>query len=297
MGSAMFNQIDWLEQIKYFSLELSSPLAVISAIIDIAIVSYLVYKLMIFVKEIRAWSLLKGVLVIVLVAIVSSLLGLQIMTFLFSNILTFAALSIVVLFQPEIRKVLERLGTSEITHFFSNTGSDETIKITAVVEEIVKACKNMSEQYIGALIVIEKSTKIGEFINTGVQMNADVTKELLENIFVPKTPLHDGAVIIRKDKIIAAACLLPLTDNPNLSTELGMRHRGGLGITEVSDCIAVIVSEESGKISYASNGGLVRNLNSDSLRKALVMNLVKEKKEKTKTKIGKIIGKARKNVE
>ncbi|MDD4502627.1 MAG: diadenylate cyclase CdaA [Clostridia bacterium] len=291
----MFNQIDWLEQIKYFSLELSSPLAVISAIIDIAIVSYLVYKLMIFVKEIRAWSLLKGVLVIVLVAIVSSLLGLQIMTFLFSNILTFAALSIVVLFQPEIRKVLERLGTSEITHFFSNTGSDETIKITAVVEEIVKACKNMSEQYIGALIVIEKSTKIGEFINTGVQMNADVTKELLENIFVPKTPLHDGAVIIRKDKIIAAACLLPLTDNPNLSTELGMRHRGGLGITEVSDCIAVIVSEESGKISYASNGGLVRNLNSDSLRKALLMNLVKEKKEKTK--IGKIIGKARKNVE
>ncbi|NLV33307.1 MAG: TIGR00159 family protein [Clostridiaceae bacterium] len=295
MGSAMFNQIDWLEQIKYFSLELSSPLAVISAIIDIAIVSYLVYKLMIFVKEIRAWSLLKGVLVIVLVAIVSSLLGLQIMTFLFSNILTFAALSIVVLFQPEIRKVLERLGTSEITHFFSNTGSDETIKITAVVEEIVKACKNMSEQYIGALIVIEKSTKIGEFINTGVQMNADVTKELLENIFVPKTPLHDGAVIIRKDKIVAAACLLPLTDNPNLSTELGMRHRGGLGITEVSDCIAVIVSEESGKISYASNGGLVRNLNSDSLRKALLMNLVKEKKEKTK--IGKIIGKARKNVE
>ena len=293
----MFNQIDWLEQIKYFSLELSSPLAVISAIIDIAIVSYLVYKLMIFVKEIRAWSLLKGVLVIVLVAIVSSLLGLQIMTFLFSNILTFAALSIVVLFQPEIRKVLERLGTSEITHFFSNTGSDETIKITAVVEEIVKACKNMSEQYIGALIVIEKSTKIGEFINTGVQMNADVTKELLENIFVPKTPLHDGAVIIRKDKIIAAACLLPLTDNPNLSTELGMRHRGGLGITEVSDCIAVIVSEESGKISYASNGGLVRNLNSDSLRKALLMNLVKEKKEKEKTKIGKIIGKARKNVE
>jgi len=291
----MFNQIDWLEQIKYFSLELSSPLAVISAIIDIAIVSYLVYKLMIFVKEIRAWSLLKGVLVIVLVAIVSSLLGLQIMTFLFSNILTFAALSIVVLFQPEIRKVLERLGTSEITHFFSNTGSDETIKITAVVEEIVKACKNMSEQYIGALIVIEKSTKIGEFINTGVQMNADVTKELLENIFVPKTPLHDGAVIIRKDKIVAAACLLPLTDNPNLSTELGMRHRGGLGITEVSDCIAVIVSEESGKISYASNGGLVRNLNSDSLRKALLMNLVKEKKEKTK--IGKIIGKARKNVE
>ncbi|HQM96464.1 MAG TPA: diadenylate cyclase CdaA [Clostridia bacterium] len=266
-----------------------------SAIIDIAIVSYLVYKLMIFVKEIRAWSLLKGVLVIVLVAIVSSLLGLQIMTFLFSNILTFVALSIVVLFQPEIRKVLERLGTSEITHFFSNTGSDETIKITAVVEEIVKACKNMSEQYIGALIVIEKSTKIGEFINTGVQMNADVTKELLENIFVPKTPLHDGAVIIRKDKIIAAACLLPLTDNPNLSTELGMRHRGGLGITEVSDCIAVIVSEESGKISYASNGGLVRNLNSDSLRKALLMNLVKEKKEKTK--IGKIIGKARKNVE
>jgi diadenylate cyclase len=117
----------------------------------------------------------------------------------------------------------------------------------------------------------------------------------LENIFVPKTPLHDGAVIIRKDKIVAAACLLPLTDNPNLSTELGMRHRGGLGITEVSDCIAVIVSEESGRISYASNGGLVRNLSPDSLRKALLMNLVREKRDKNR--IGKIRRKGGKNVE
>ncbi|HHT95083.1 MAG TPA: diadenylate cyclase CdaA [Clostridia bacterium] len=291
----MFNQIDWVEQIKYFSLELSSPLTVISAIIDIAIVSVLIYKLMIFVKEIRAWSLLKGVLVIVFVAIVSNLLGLQIMTFLFNNIITFAALSVVVLFQPELRKVLERLGTSEITHFFTNTGSEETLMITTVVDEIVKACESMADRYTGALIVIEKSTKIGEFINTGIQLNADVSKEILENIFVPKTPLHDGAVIIRKDKIVAAACLLPLTDNPNLSTELGMRHRGGLGITEVSDCIAVIVSEESGKISYASNGGLVRNLSPDSLRKALLMNLVREKKEKNR--IGKIIRKGGKNVE
>ncbi len=291
----MFNQIDWVEQIKYFSLELSSPLTVISAIIDIAIVSVLIYKLMIFVKEIRAWSLLKGVLVIVFVAIVSNLLGLQIMTFLFNNIITFAALSVVVLFQPELRKVLERLGTSEITHFFTNTGSEETLMITTVVDEIVKACESMADRYTGALIVIEKSTKIGEFINTGIQLNADVSKEILENIFVPKTPLHDGAVIIRKDKIVAAACLLPLTDNPNLSTELGMRHRGGLGITEVSDCIAVIVSEESGKISYASNGGLVRNLSPDSLRKALLMNLVIEKKEKNR--IGKIIRKGGKNVE
>lgn len=290
----MLNQIDWFEQIKYFSLELSSPLAVISAIVDIAIVSYLIYRLIIFVKEIRAWSLLKGVLIIIIVAIASSFLGLQIMTYLFSNIITFAALSVVVLFQPEIRKVLERLGTSEFTHFFSNIGDDEVIKITATIEEIVNACKNMSEQYIGALIVIEKETKIGEFINTGIIMNADVSKELLENIFEPKTPLHDGAVIIRKEKIVAAACLLPLTDNPNLSTELGMRHRGGLGITEVSDCIAVIVSEESGKISYASNGGLVRNLNSDSLRKALLMNLIKERKEKSK--ISKIIRKGRRNV-
>lgn len=278
----MFNNINWLEQIKYFSLELSSPLSVISVILDVAIVSFLVYRLMIFVKEIRAWSLLKGVLMIILVALLSSLLGLQVMTYLFNNIITFAALSLVVLFQPEIRKVLERLGTSEFTHFFNSSTSDEVIKTTAMVEEIVKACQKMSGSYTGALIIIEKETRIGEFINTGVQMNADVSSELLENIFVPKTPLHDGAVIIRKDKIIAASCLLPLTDNPNLSTELGMRHRGGLGITEVSDCIAVIVSEESGKISYASNGGLVRNLNSDSLRKALLMNLIKERRDKNK---------------
>ncbi len=288
-------RIDWFEQIKYFKLEMTSPLTVISAILDIAIVTYLIYRLIVFVKEIRAWSLLKGILIIFIVAIISNFLGLQIMTYLFNNILAFTALSMVVLFQPEIRKVLERLGTSEFTQFFSSMGDEEAVKTSAVIEEIVKACTSLSEQYIGALIVLEKETKIGEFMNTGVQLNAEVSQELLENIFVPKTPLHDGAVIIRKDKIIAASCLLPLTDNPNLGTELGMRHRGGLGITEVSDSIAVIVSEESGKISYASNGGLVRNLNSDSLRKALLMNFVKDKDDKKN--IRKIIKKGWRNVE
>jgi diadenylate cyclase len=132
----------------------------------------------------------------------------------------------------------------------------------------------MSSKYTGAMIVIERDTKIGEIINTGTQLESNVSSELLINLFVPDTPLHDGAVVIRDNKIKAAACFLPLTDNPNLSKELGTRHRAALGITEVSDCIAVVVSEESGKISFALNGGLTRNLTPDTLRKALNKNLI-----------------------
>ena len=148
------------------------------------------------------------------------------------------------------------------------------IQITALIEEIVKACMDLSAKYTGALIVIERDTKIGEIINTGTQLESNVSSELIANIFVPDTPLHDGAIIIRDNKIKAAACFLPLTDNPNLSKELGTRHRAALGITEVSDSIAVVVSEESGKISFALNGGLTRNLTSDTLRKALNKNLL-----------------------
>jgi diadenylate cyclase len=183
---------------------------------------------------------------------------------------------LVVLFQPELRRGLEQIGRSRFKNFFNFEDEGYTIKVKSKIEEIIKAVVEMSRTFTGALIVIERETKIGDIINSGIQIDSNVTSELLINIFTPNTPLHDGAVVIRGDKIKAAACFLPLTENPNLSKELGTRHRAALGISEVSDAIVVVASEESGKISVALNGGLTRNLNSDTLRKTLSKNLLEK---------------------
>lgn len=252
----------------------NNPLYIIRTIIDISIVTWVVYKLIILVKETRAWQLIKGILLILVATELSKILGLKTINFMLQNMLSVLAIGAIVLFQPELRRALEKIGRSRFKDIFSFEEANTRIQITAVIEEIVKACVDLSTKYTGALIVIERDTKIGEIINTGTQLNSNVSSELIINIFVPDTPLHDGAVIIRDNRIKAAACFLPLTDNPNLSKELGTRHRAALGITEVSDSIAVVVSEESGKISFALNGGLTRNLTPDTLRKALNKNLL-----------------------
>ncbi len=264
------------------------PLSIVRAIIDISIVSYLVYKLIFLVRETRAWQLIKGVLVIIIAAYVSQLLGLRTIEFILKTSYQLIGFAIVVLFQPELRRGLEQIGRSKFRNFFSFDEENNTIRTTAAIEEIVKAATALSKTYTGALIVIEGETKIGEIINTGTQLDSMISSELLENIFTPNTPLHDGAVVIRENKIKAAACFLPLTDNPNLSKELGTRHRAALGITEVSDCIAVIVSEETGKISFALNGGLTRNLTSDTLRKALNKNLLEKNAPNKKISLWKV---------
>ncbi|MBN2852123.1 MAG: diadenylate cyclase CdaA [Clostridia bacterium] len=279
------NFLDNLNFENFFKLlpsDILNPLSIIGAAIDIIIITFIIYKLITLVQETRAFSLLKGILLIILLAIVSKLLNLRTISFLIDNIFAFAVLAIVIIFQPEIRRALEKLGAGGIKNFFGSYSEEYKIKITSMVEEVVKSCVEMSAQYIGALIVIEKEIKIGEFINTGTKIDSLTSSELIQNIFVPNTPLHDGAIIIREDRIMAASCFLPLTDNPNLSKELGTRHRAALGITEISDCIVIAVSEESGKISYAINGGLVRNLNKDTLRKALLLNLLKESNHKSK---------------
>lgn len=250
------------------------PLNIIRSIIDISVVAWVVYKLIILVKETRAWQLIKGILLILLATELSKILGLKTINFMLQSTLSVLALGAIILFQPELRRALEKIGRSRFKDIFGFDEANSQIQITALIEEIVKACTELSGKYTGALIVIERDTKIGEIINTGTQLDSNVSSELICNIFVPDTPLHDGAVIIRGNRIKAAACFLPLTDNPNLSKELGTRHRAALGITEVSDSIAVVVSEESGKISFALNGGLTRNLTSDTLRKALNKNLL-----------------------
>lgn len=273
-----------------YNLDISSLFNVTDAwdllktLLDISIVSYVIYKLIIMVRETRAWQLIKGILVILIAAKLSGILGLKTIAFILNNTVQYIAIALVVLFQPELRRGLEQIGRSKFKDLLSFDEENSAIQTTALIEEIVKACTELSRTMTGALIVIERETRIGEIINTGVQLDSNVTAELLLNIFTPNTPLHDGAVVIRTNRIKAAACFLPLTDNPNLSKELGTRHRAALGITEVSDAISVVVSEETGKISFALNGGLTRSLTPDILRKALNKNLLE--RNHTNKKLG-----------
>jgi diadenylate cyclase len=254
----------------------NNPMDIIRALIDISIVSYLLYKIVQLVKETRAWQLIKGILVIVVAAKLSEMLELRTLAFILNNTVQIAGIALVVLFQPELRRGLEQIGRSKFKDYFNFEEGTNTIQTTFAIEEIIKAVTELSKTFTGALIVIERDTKVGEIINTGIQLDSSISSELLINIFTPNTPLHDGALIIRDNKVKAATCFLPLTDNPNLSKELGTRHRAALGITEVSDSIAVVVSEETGKISFALSGGLTRNLTPDTLRKALNRNLLEK---------------------
>ena len=273
-------RFDIAEQIKFFVLDVSGFWSIVGIIIDIAVVSYIIYKAIQLFYETRAWGLIKGIGLILLLAIVSNILELRMISFMLSNMIAFAFLAIVVIFQPEIRKALERLGTSGFRGIFSSGGNENELKIKSVIQEIVNACEILSENYTGAIIVVEKETKLGETISKGIMMESLISSELLVNIFTKDMPLHDGAVVIRGDRIMAAACILPLTEDSSLSSELGTRHRAAIGITEVSDCIAIVVSEESGKISYAHKETLVRRQTKETLRKVLEMHLLPEKEHR-----------------
>lgn len=255
-------------------LGLNGPLDIIRMLIEISLVSYVVYKGIQLVRETRAIQLVKGLLFILIFSKLSQMLGLKTIAFILQGALQVFGFGLMVIFQPELRRALEKLGSSGFQDFTLKRNDENRVKTIAAIEAIVQACTKLSQEYVGALIIIERGTKIGDIVNTGTRMDAILSSELLGNIFTPKTPLHDGAVIIRSNVILAAACYLPLTQNPGLSRELGTRHRAALGITEVSDAIAVVVSEESGKISYAHNGGLTRNLTPDILRKALTKYLL-----------------------
>ncbi len=243
----------------------------ISDFIDIFIVAVIVYYIMMSLRGTRAVHLLKGIFVAVMIFMLSSIFHLNSLNYILGAVFQIAMYAVVVIFQPELRNLLEKMGRLRLGSFMGlavglNSNKED---METVILNIAAAAADMSETKTGALIVIERDTRLGEYMNSGTVLDADVTCELLENIFVPNTPLHDGAVIIRGNKIITAGCVLPLTANPNLSSELGTRHRAALGLSETSDAIVVVVSEETGKISIALNGSLTRNLNETSLRKAL----------------------------
>lgn len=239
----------------------------ITDLIDILLIAVIVYQMLKLIKETRAMQLLKGVLILFAILEISSWMNLNTLNYLLRSAMQVGMFALVVIFQPELRNILEKMGRSRVGRLINLSSSSDMQDYA--IGEIAKASDNLSQTKTGALIVIERETKLGDVIGTGTLIDATVSSALLENIFVPKTPLHDGAVIIRGDRVHTAGCLLPLTSNENLSRELGTRHRAALGISEASDALVVVVSEETGKISIAVNGRLTRNLTKQSLLAAL----------------------------
>ena len=238
----------------------------ITDLLDIILVAFIFYKGSKLVRETRAGQLVKGVVIFLLITIVCHWLRFNTMSYILRNTMQIGLIALIVVFQPELRRALEKVGRSSIGSLFT----DNSVDVEYDIKEITEAAASLSQEKIGALIVCERGTKLGDIINTGTPLNADLTSSLLVNIFVPKTPLHDGAVVVRDGKIISAACILPLTQNDSLSRELGTRHRAALGVTENSDCAVVVISEETGKISLAFDGDMTRSLTPDSLKKSLI---------------------------
>ncbi|MFD1775413.1 diadenylate cyclase CdaA [Paenibacillus rhizophilus] len=242
-----FTDLTWKESIK--------------DIIDILIVSYIIYKVLNMVRGTRAIQLLKGILVLIVIWAFSTLFDLYTLKWLMNQMFTFGVLAIFIIFQPELRRGLEQLGRGK---FFGRTAENDE-EVSKLIGEIIKAVNYLARRKIGALIVFERATGLNEYKESGIPMNSMVSSELLINIFIPNTPLHDGALIMQGSQIAAAACYLPLSENPFISKELGTRHRAGIGISEVTDAVSVIVSEETGQISLAINGQVVRDIKEESL--------------------------------
>lgn len=267
------------------NLSMRDILDVVRYIIDISIVSYLVYKILLVVKQTRAGQLVKGLVILLVATQVTGWLGLNTINFILANTMTLGVLAILIVFQPELRGALERLGRSRFGNLFNFEEDSFEEKILKSIDEVVRASEDLSKNFIGGLMVIERETKLGDIIKTGTLLSSNLSSELLKNIFFPHAPLHDGAVIIGEGKIKAAGCFLPLTENRTLSKDLGTRHRAAIGVTESSDAVVVIVSEETGRISIAFDGTLTRNLVPDTLKKALVKVLLPEKEDSDKRPI------------
>ncbi len=249
-------------------------------VLDIAIIAFAIYKILKFAQETRAAQLIKGLVVLLIITVVSDVCKLYTVNWVLDNLLKVGIIALIVIFQPEIRRGLQYLGSRGMLRGRSLAELDgETAG--RLTDQLMDALLSFSSSRTGALIVIERTTVLGETIESGTTINADITKELLMNIFYVGAPLHDGAAIIRGNKIMAAGCVLPLTSNNSLSSELGTRHRAGIGITELSDSVSIIVSEETGAMSVATNGHISRNLDEQAMRtvlKGLFLNEETEKK-------------------
>lgn len=255
------------------SLYMNLPKISITDIVEIIIIAFLIYYMLVWIKNTRAWMLLRGLMVILLFVLLAALFQMNTIIWIARNTLNVLVIALVVIFQPEMRKALENLGRKNVLAFlFSfDSSKEDTGKFSdKTINEMVKACYEMGKVKTGALIVVEDEIVLSEYERTGIAVDGILTSQLLINIFEHNTPLHDGAVIVRENRIVAATCYLPLSDNMELSKQLGTRHRAGVGISEQTDSVTIIVSEETGQVSVAQGGKLTRSVNSAKLREILV---------------------------
>ncbi|MFV0502767.1 MAG: diadenylate cyclase CdaA [Lachnospirales bacterium] len=263
----------------------------LSTILDILLVTFIIYKLLIWIKETRAWALLKGLTFILFISFMAYLLNLYTVTWIISNTFNVGLIAIIVIFTPEIRKALEELGTRNMSFMFMQEIENKQVSAESL-DNILRAAHKMADEKTGAIVVIENSVALKDIADTGIQINAVITTQLLVNIFEDKTPLHDGAVVIRDNKIVAASCILPLTKK-EIGKELGTRHRASVGISENSDAYVIVVSEETGKISLATNGNLHKDISDDEIKKIIRFKDSGESKRESKRNKRKKIFKGR----
>lgn len=256
---------------EYFYV-LSFPKIGLTDILEILIIAFTIYHVSLWVKKTRAWALVKGILILFLCYIAAYLLNMSVILWIFNKTLAIGITALIIVFQPELRKALEELGKKNIVRSIIpfDEQKDKNRRFSdRSINEIIRASVEMAKVKTGALIILEQEIVLSEYERTGIKLDSVISSQLLINIFEHNTPLHDGAVIIRGDRIVAATCYLPLSDNLGLSKELGTRHRAGVGVSEVSDSLTIIVSEETGKISIAIGGKLLRNVDGDLLRKKI----------------------------
>lgn len=267
--------MNFLDDISAFGEDyfgLSMPIISWIDVVEILIIAIFFYELLVWIKNTRAWMLFRGIMIILVFFGIAALLGMNTIVWLGSRLFNAGIIALVVVFQPELRSVLEQLGRRDLIHSFVSIGIGRTITerfTNRTLNDMVKASFEMGAVKTGALIVVEKEVVLTEYERTGIPLDSVLSRQLLINIFEKNTPLHDGAIIVRGDRIVSATCYLPLTDNMELSKDLGTRHRAAVGISEVSDALTIVVSEETGNVSIAQNGKLRRNVTPDELEQAL----------------------------
>lgn len=273
--------------LKYFFGETLRNIEV-KDVIDILLLSVVLFFIYNLIRDSRAWKLIIGLIVMLAISVIAEVFEMSALGFIFGNFQQLGLIAILVLFQPEFRTALERVGGTPITGIKSIAANSEAMaSVSAQIESVCTAAADLSRDKLGALMVIERSTKLGDFIRSGVEIDSVVSPFVLKNIFFNKAPLHDGAVILRNGRIAAAGCFLPLSTKEDIDKDLGTRHRAAIGLTEVSDAVVIIVSEETGKISLAVGGTLERNYNYATLKQALNSILVPQAVENVKNKISK----------
>ncbi|MBD8942722.1 MAG: TIGR00159 family protein [Clostridiales bacterium] len=263
----MQNVVSFIE--RYITI----PKVGVTDIVEIVIIAALIYEIMIWIKNTRAWTLFKGIVILIVFVLLAAIFNLNTILWIADKTLNVGIIAAIIVFQPELRRALEQLGRKNfINNIFTFDDSKNTNERFSdrTITELVKATYELAKHKTGALIVIEKEISLTEYERTGIAIDSEISNQLLINIFEHNTPLHDGAVIIRGDRIVAATCYLPLSDNMELSKELGTRHRAGVGVSETTDSFTIIVSEETGKVSVAEGGKLIRNVDGENLKSELV---------------------------